>query len=85
MTAQSVLVKSHDSEDRFMQLYTGYMNGIPNPTREVKHARLIDTTKTNDIQSPTKPTNEGERIVEEIRQRRSKIYLGKINRFGKDR
>ena len=43
LTVQSVLENSYDPEECFARMYTGYVNSIPNRTREVPHARLLDT------------------------------------------
>ena len=40
MTVQGLPEHSYDPEESFVRLYTGYVNGIPNSTREVQHARL---------------------------------------------
>jgi hypothetical protein len=42
MTVQSVSENSYDPDESFARMYTEYVNGIPNRTREVQHARLLD-------------------------------------------
>ena len=86
MTLQWVPVTLYNSGDSFAQLKMGYRNGMSSPIREVQHSRLIDTTETSGVNSPTEPTNEGEWIDKIYMSKKEQYQFGeinKINRFGK--
>ena len=82
-TLQMVLAISRHSEESFIQLNVRYVNDILNPTRQVQHARLIARTKTNGMNSATKPTNEDEWIVKKGKSKKKQGQVGKINKINR--
>ena len=76
MTVQGLPEHSYDPEESFVRLYTGYVNGIPNSTREVQHARLTDVIENSKKeQDYLRETKKDQEILGKVK---------KVNRFGKN-
>jgi hypothetical protein len=70
-------------ENRFRELYSGFVNGILIPTDEVQHARMRDSIRKKGTASPTSPTNEGEWT--EVKNKVKKVRFMCQDRFGKNK